>query len=204
MISCQKSSNIPLDIPINKITASKLDELSTELSKSNNLIKFISNLEIIQNAATKSSLSNSYLKQSNPNASEFIKKVYSLTEKDSILVSELINSQFSEGQLINLLIKENLQLSKKLLKEFPDLIKYSNSAKEEIYKVAISKILSKAKTGEIKAMVLDNICVKSCQKQYYISAGACGLLAETIVIAAVCFVAASMGLSACKEGCPIQ
>ena len=204
MASCQKSYNIPIEIPIDKITANRMDELSTEISKSNNLIKFISNLAIIQNTATNSALSNSYLKQSNPAASEFIRKIYSLTEKDSSLVFGLINSQFSEGQMINSLIKENFQISKKLYTEFPDLIKYSNNTKDEIYKIAISKIINQAKSGEIKAMGLDNNCVTSCQKQYYISAGACALLVETVVGAVVCFAAASMGLSACKEGCPIQ
>lgn len=200
MASCRKLN----DTPIDKISANQIDELSTEISKSEKLIKYVSNLAVIQNTATSSALSNSYLKQSNPSSSEFIKKIYTLNEKDSSLVSGLINSQFSEGKLIDSLIKENFELSKQLYVEFPKLIKYSNNTKDEIYKSAISKILNQTKSGNVKAMVLDNKCVTSCDKQYYISAGACGLLAETVVIALVCFAAASMGLSACKEGCPVQ
>lgn len=152
--------------------------------------------------------------QKNPSTSEFVKSIYKLETNNKAGLLSALNSQFKKGDDINILLLENVELASKIRKDYPQLLNLKAEKRDLVITNAIQTTLKNLPEQQIKTNFVsdtyddfiddnaENPCIQSCRNQYYISAGVCALLVETVFGAAVCFVGASLGLSACKGGCP--
>lgn len=209
-IGCHKYIKDDLENPSEQY----LNTLSTQISKTTEFKTFVSNIIVIRKLAVASAYTSSFLYQKNPGSSEFVKSIYNLKTNDKEGLLKALNSQFKKGENINNLLLENVELSAKIRKEYPQLLNLQPEKRDLVITNAIQKTIKNLPVQQIATNfasdpysvyvddISDNPCITSCRNQYYVNAGVCALLVETVFGAAVCFVGASLGLSACKGGCP--
>jgi len=195
--SCNKHEKFENDVSTNTVQSS-----SKQLSNSEDFKVFVRNLEKLKSLALLSAKKNSYFYNNDLNKSTFLYSLNRVSINNIDSIKEKLNSQFYKGEEIASLLFNNFELSKKIKKEFPEILNLESPKRSKEISVAIEIVLNNYSNNLGKAPDgPKSKCQKACENQYYISAGVCALLVETVWGAIVCYIGACAGLDACLRGC---
>jgi hypothetical protein len=199
--SCNKKS-VDETKTSNSIAATEsvsTERLSSQLEKSDDFKKYVDNLKKIKELAFLSAKENSFIKTKSTNYTSFLEASGVSENSDIISIKAALGSQFSENEQMTNILAENITLVSNLRNKFTQISSLDASALQNEFEIAFDKIDPSHVPGGGTGP--GDKCKRACERQYYISAGACALLVETIFGAVICFIAACAGLDSCLGGC---